>query len=66
MPKVYSPDTDEPIYKRYVHPETGNILELTKSELDRVVDVFQMLLEQNEKLQGEKRKKEAGSNEASL
>ncbi len=66
MLKVYSPDTDEPIYKRYVHPETGNILELTKPEFDRVVDVFRMLQGQDEKRQLEKRKKETGLNETSL
>lgn len=31
--------SEEPIYKRYTYPN-GEVLELTKSEFDRVVDLF--------------------------
>ena len=41
---------EEPIFKRYVYPN-GEVLELTKSEFDRVVDLFRMLDEQDRKLQ---------------
>lgn len=42
-------DSEEPIYKRYTYPD-GDVLELTKSEFDRVVDLFRMLDEQDKKL----------------
>src|SRR5258708_33136205 len=40
------PSNDEPIFKRYVYPN-GELLELTRSEFDRVVDVFRMLHQQD-------------------
>jgi hypothetical protein len=48
----------EPIYKRYVYPN-GETLELTKSEFDRVVDLFRILNEQDRKLE---RQQQSGSN----
>lgn len=39
----------EPIYKEYKYPD-DRILRLTKSEFDRVVDLFRMLDGQDRKL----------------
>ncbi len=51
----------EPIFKRYTFPN-GEVLELTKSEFDQVVDLFRRLDTQDRRLAGEKRLKQIISN----
>lgn len=55
-------DGNELIYKRYVYPN-GEVLELTKSEFDCLVDLFRMLDEQDRKLE-QQRQQERSSNTA--
>jgi uncharacterized protein YndB with AHSA1/START domain len=50
----------EPIFKRYEYPN-GEVLELTKSEFDRVVEVFRMLDAQDQRL-ARQRKQQLSSN----
>lgn len=46
------PSNGEAFYKSYTYPD-GSILNLTKDEFDSVVDVFRMLLKQDQKLRGQ-------------
>lgn len=50
-----NPLRSEPIFKRYTYPN-GEALELTKSEFDRVVELFRVYDEQDRKLEREKHK----------
>lgn len=44
-------DDGEIIYREYVYPN-GEVLQITKEEFDRVVDLFRMLDEQDRKING--------------
>lgn len=55
----------EPIYKRYVY-SNGDVLELTKSEFDRVVELFRMLDEQDRKLERQRKQRLSSNTESSL
>lgn len=48
-PKPEEVPDDGTIYKEFVYP-SGKVLRLTKTEFDRVVDVFKMLIDQQTKL----------------
>lgn len=50
-PAVRIRDDGAIIYREYLYPN-GEILQLTKEEFDRVVDVFRMLDEQDRKING--------------
>ena len=50
-PSMRIRDDGEIIYKEYVYPN-GEVLQLTKEEFDRVVDVFRMLDKQDRKING--------------
>lgn len=51
VPSVRIRDDGEVIYKEYVYPN-GEILQLTREEFDRVVEVFRMLDEQDRRING--------------
>lgn len=57
-------DCEEPVYKRYKYPN-GEILELTKLEFDRVVDLFRMLDEQDRKIERQRKQRLSSNMEPS-